>query len=676
MTALAALTALAWVTALPQTPRSNPIAIEVAPGQSIQEALDQAKSALARGRGAMVILKPGRHEINRTLVIGPGSDGLKISGPGATITDLRVVTGWQVRNGAWVSQLPEVKSGSWSFSTLYVQGERRHRSRFPAQGTELASQDTTPTPENSNKGHDRMKIRVGSFLREWQNEDVEIITFNKWTMGRFRPKSLNSSGDELTFTGHTFTKEDYGSLGKGTRWIAENVPNGQPGTWRLDRAKGELTYWPRPGESPGSIRIEAPRLSQLLKIEGEYAKPLENISISGIAFQGGAWTLPPQGRHWPQAESDLGASIEVRHARNLLISECEFLKTSTYGVMFETNVQNSRISKARFIDLGAGGVKIGLMGLVKDDSVLTKSNVVEDSVFYGGGRLHAGAIGVWVGISPENIIRRNWVEDFYYSAFSVGWSWGYGETATQKTQILDNTALKLGQSLLSDMGGIYTLGVSPGSVIRGNRFSDIKCYEYGGWGIYNDEGSSGWLIEENVTFNTSSSGYHQHYGKDNLIRNNVFAYGAIGQVQRTRPEEHISFTFEGNIVALKQGDVLIDAWNDGFGGYKTGPMIFKKNLYRGEKGAKVTFTGLSFADWQKKGMDAGSVVADPMFVSPETGDFRLKPDSPAARLIGFRSFAAMAPRGRPTGLPNLAPAFPLPSNPPLWIPPNMRNGQV
>ncbi len=672
MTAFLAYAALASLES--RSYGSQPITFEVKPGESIQSALDQAKEALTRGREAVVILKPGRHELNRTLLLGSGLDGLKIIGPGATVTDLKTISGWQLRDGAWVASLPEVKSGSWRFSTLYVQGERRHRSRFPSIDAELVTENTTPTPENSAKGHDRMKIRAGSFQRDWLGQDVEVVTFNKWTMGRVRPKLLDSAGSELTFTGHTFTKEEYGSLGKGTRWIAENVPLGQPGTWRLNRAAGEITYWPKPGETPGSTKIEAPKLSQLARIEGSYAKPLSDISITGITFEGGAWSLPPEGRYWPQAESDLGASIEVRHVRNLVISDCTVTRTSAYGVMFETNVQGSRISKSRLIDLGAGGIKIGLMALVKDQEVITKANTIEDCVIYGGGRLHAGGIGVWVGVSPENTIRRCWVEDFYYSAFSVGWSWGYGETATQKTQIIDNTALKLGQSLLSDMGGIYTLGASPGSVIRGNRFSDIKCYEYGGWGIYNDEGSSGWLIEENLTYNTSSSGYHQHYGKDNLIRNNIFAYGAIGQVQRTRPEDHVSFTFEGNIVALRQGDVLIDAWNDGFGGYKTGPMVFRKNLYHGENGAKVTFTGLSLADWQKKGMDQGSVAADPLFASSSTGDFRLKPESPAPRLIGFRSFSAMAPRTRPSGLPNLAPAFPLPKNPPLWIPPNMKKG--
>ena len=47
--------------------------------------------------------------------------------------------------------------------------------------------------------------------------------------------------------------------------------------------------------------------------------------------------------------------------------------------------------------------------------------------------------------------------------------------------------------------------------------------------------------------------------------------------------------------------------------------------------------GPEWEAWRAKGADIHSIVADPHFVDPENGDYRLKPDSPAFS-IGFSSF--------------------------------------
>jgi hypothetical protein len=41
--------------------------------------------------------------------------------------------------------------------------------------------------------------------------------------------------------------------------------------------------------------------------------------------------------------------------------------------------------------------------------------------------------------------------------------------------------------------------------------------------------------------------------------------------------------------------------------------------------------------WQALGYDKHSLYADPMFVDPGNGDYRLKPESPALKL-GFKNF--------------------------------------
>jgi parallel beta-helix repeat protein len=236
-----------------------------------------------------------------------------------------------------------------------------------------------------------------------------------------------------------------------------------------------------------------------------------------------------------------------------------------------------------------------------------------------------------VGQSADNRIAHNHIHDTYYSAISVGWTWGYGKTNARGNVIEYNLCHDLGRGLLSDMGGIYTLGVQPGTIIRHNVFHDVTSYDYGGWGIYPDEGSSHLLIEDNVVYNTKSGGFHQHYGEDNTVRNNVFAlaFGDQGQVIRTRREDHVSFTFEGNIVYWEHGPLLGSNW-EGDDTYK-----IDRNLYWKKGGGTFDLAGASLEDWRKRGHDAHSVIADPLFIAPERGNFRLKPNSPAAQ-IGFK----------------------------------------
>ena len=136
------------------------------------------------------------------------------------------------------------------------------------------------------------------------------------------------------------------------------------------------------------------------------------------------------------------------------------------------------------------------------------------------------------------------------------------------------------------------------------------------------------MIENNVVAYAQDGGFHQHYGRENIVRNNIFALGQSAEIRRTRQEPHRSFTFEHNIVYWKEGLLLDGKWDDD-------QYSCDYNLYYRADGKPVRFANWSLEGWQKRGQDVHAIVADPLFADPEHGDFTLKPASPATQ-IGFR----------------------------------------
>jgi parallel beta-helix repeat protein len=296
--------------------------------------------------------------------------------------------------------------------------------------------------------------------------------------------------------------------------------------------------------------------------------------------------------------------------------------------------------------LGAGGIRIGETAKRENDFEASHSNEVKDNHIHRLGRVFAPAVGVFILQSGRNRVAHNEINDLYYTAISVGWNWGYQETPCRENVIEFNHLHDVGQAMLSDMGGIYTLGVQRGTVIRNNLIHDVDSFTYGGWGLYPDEGSTDILLENNVVYRCKSAGFHQHYGRDNIVRNNIFALNKEHELMRTREETHNSFTFERNIVYFESGDLLGSNWsNDKF--------AMDKNVYfdaRAGAAAEKMFKGASLAQWRARGHDLHSVVADPQFVNVKKDDFRLQPSSPAFAL-GFKpiDISTVGPRSRVVG---------------------------
>jgi len=591
------------------------------------------------------------------------------------------ITGWQVDGqGRWYVDLPDVKSGAWNFSQLFVNNQRRYRPQLPKEGYYRIAKQYDASPAAGDKGFDRFGFTAGELDPNWANlNDVEVLPFHQWTASRFHIASIDTQQGILTVKGHTTGKSSWAMFPEGHRYLVVNVREAltAPGEWYLDRPAGRLTYIPLAGEDPGQVEVVAPRAPHLLLLAGDAAERrwVQHLQFRGLTFAHTNWNLPENGQSFPQAEINLGSAIAAVSARHVVWENCAVRHVGEYAVAFGPGCKHNLLDGCELVDMGGGGVKIGhavdylpagqdvpqawasSLKLAADEEMLVSHHTIRNCRIAYGGRLHAAAVGVWIGNSPYNVLVHNDVHDFYYTGFSVGWSWGYGPSQAHHNDIGFNHVYNIGQGVLSDMGGIYSLGVSPGTVIHDNRFHDVVSFDYGGWGMYTDEGSSGIVLKNNLVYRCSRASFHQHYGKENRVENNILAYAGEQQIQRSRTEEHISFFFEKNIVYWDNGSPLLGSnWNDN-------NFRMDHNLYFHAGDAAIKFPGnLTFEQWQQqRGQDQHSLIADPLFENPKQDDFRLKPDSPASQ-IGFQPFDyTQAGRQTPpllTGdLPPVPPSF-------------------
>ncbi len=594
------------------------------PVHTLSEARDRAREQRRAGRSGTITIQIGAgiYYLPETLVLSPeDSDTVWEAAPGTrpVISGGRILTGWKKGAGPqWTADA----AGPY-FRQLFIGGHRAQRARTPNAGfyrIDGASPQDKPA---------RIHFRGTDIRPEWAARgDVEVVALLAWADFRMPIVRVDEAAHTATLTIDPRPSNQEADA----RYYIENSPDAldQPGEWYLDRQTHTVSYWPLAGENLAAEQAIAPALVELIRLEGapEQGRFVHHIVFRGLQFAHADWTMPGQGYADTQAAMPAPAAITGVGATDCTIERCTVAHCGGYAIFFGRGSKRNQILASELYDMGGGGVKLGEPRQFPNDAERNYENVVADNHIHDLGLVYAPAVGVWALQSGRNQIVHNHIHDLFYTAISVGWTWGYAENQSQGNIIEYNHLHDIGKQMLSDMGGIYTLGVQPGTRIRHNLIHDISSFTYGGWGIYPDEGSSQMLIENNVVYRCKSAGFHQHYGRENTVRNNIFAFNQENQLMRTRAEPHVSFFFERNIVYFDKGRLLGGNWT-GAG------FAMKGNLYFDTRGSEILFAGQSFAEWQAAGRDAGSVIADPLFVNAGNFDFRLLPGSPALKL-GYR----------------------------------------
>ena len=517
-----------------------------APVATIQRARDLIRKFVKKGldRDLLVILREGTYELDNTLLLTPedsGTERYSISytnypgyeypGEKVTVSGGRPLSGWKRKNGVtWSLHVPEVENGEWWFRQLFRDNTRLPRSRYP-NGDEMLTVDSV--------SQDLRTLGLRQTLPEFDssNQDVELVVLQNWSISRALVEDVNSNRavvakTPLGWVGHsggaggTVTQPGKAAFLEHAKEFAD-----EPGEWYLDCQSGELLVGAGEEEDLSDATMVAPKLERLLAVEGSAASPVRNVHFRGLVFAYAEWPLPEFGYRGIQAgyygTSEeprepafcQPAAMEFRHAHNCSVSLCRVKHTGASGVGLGAGCRDTRIVGNEFFDVGCNAIHIGhrteaLLGenILDADwpdlDLVPSHNEASDNYVHECAATSYGGVGIFDAFTQHSKISHNLVSDLPYTGISVGFKWSTDPTSQQDCLVENNHICNVMGKLI-DGGGVYTLGLQPETVLRGNLIHDVLRPPFAPHppedqnnGIFFDQGSKGFLVEGNVIFGT------------------------------------------------------------------------------------------------------------------------------------------------------------------------------
>ena len=420
--------------------------------------------------------------------------------------------------------------------------------------------------------------------------------------------------------------------------------------WFYDNKKNLLYYYPPKNFDFKSAAFEVPQLKSLFEFKGSESNPVTNISLDGLVLTQTLRTFMDNKE--PLLRSDWtiyrGGTVIFDGAVNCNISNCTLYNLGGNALFFNNYNRNCNVSGCLIYEIGASSVcfvgnpnavrspsfeynefvplnKIDLTPGPKSNNFPAKCNIYNNLIF-NIGKVEKQSAGVQLSMCQDILVSHNTI----YNTPRAGININDGTWGGHIIEFNDvfNTVLESGDhgsfnswgrdrywhpdkikldSIVENNYNLTQLDAVTPIIIRNNRF---RCDH--GWDIDLDDGSSNYLIYNNLCLN---GGLKLREGVNRTVENNILVNNSFHPHVWFKNSEDI---FRYNIVFSAYKPIGIKSWG----------KEINYNLFPDSSSLKLSVL------W---GIDKNSTCGDPLFQNPETGNFKVQENSRALRL-GFKNF--------------------------------------
>ncbi len=668
---------------------------ESRPFATLTRARDAIRVLKPSVRGPITVwVRGGVYRLSEPLVFDPQDSGSQLTPvtyramPGERPVlsgGVALALEWEpYRDGIFRASLAEPGEAFPQFTQLFVNGRRQFRARYPNHDPEDVRGGYIQAARGGDAWpHTEFEYDPETFTpKRWKDPSeaiVHIFPNNYWGNMQFEVKEIDYEKNVIRFSGGGFQLNevmqgrDATGIGSRSRFYVENVFEelDAPGEWYLDTNAGVLYAMPPEGVNLSAARVEAVVTKQLVEFRGTQREPVQRIELDGFQITQTRTTFlelyeAPSLGDWTIHR---GGAVFMEGTEDCAVKNCFFDQVGGNALFINLYNRRATVSGNKIGEAGESGVCLvgnntlthGSQRLYPADCVVSNNSIHDIGVF---GKQTAG---VFISVAEKINVAHNEIVRMPRAAVCIN-DGTWGGHIIEFNKIHDTVretgdhgpfnswgrerfwCLQQSHGPVSHAAGNVREDAKYTTIIRNNFFRD-----YHGWGIDLDDGSSNYHVVNNLCVGISVK---LREGDYRTVENNIFVNPA------NPPGIHVGYEnnhdrIVRNIIVTNtkydnpETDVNFDPGRAGGEIYqliyppREGPWFEEVdyNLFFSDAGE--FFAGVQprkgerkrydLEEWRSLGFDRHSLYSDPLFVDPASGDFRLRPESPALKL-GFEPF--------------------------------------